>query len=488
MPSVEESKRISTVTIPTCGRPVELSRALSSYIENATRHNRRLRYLIGDDSFSPGNQQNTVGALKRIKQRYGAKISLEYLGPVEREGLARQICRLAGTALEECRTALVSSSPGEFCAGACRNALQLVTVDEVVLSADDDTVCLGTSIDSRHTPRLTAALDPTSIRRLNHLESAPSEVQSDEGDSYLSHEKVLRRSVAGLMPVEDRAGNSRQLIASDSRVRASVSSMIGDCAISSAWDFFVVGGRASERGQELDWPTMKTRQIRRGVDGITITRTAFVPGWNVAFDNFDFLPPFLPFSRGEDVVFGSLLKACQSDSLIAFLPTAIRHLPPPGRTTSRAEIRLASTQVPLYEICDWVISAVGHNRVRQNRQEPAGKVLERLTHVAQLSASDFECFFLSLRKSILQRRLELIKQWMDEKPAIWIGSLLLQCAEAIRQAINTCPAGGADVALIPRTHGGLRQLATVTAAWPSLRRAAQELKRTGVQMARTIEA
>ena len=90
---------------------------------------------------------------------------------------------------------------------------------------------------------------------------------------------------------------------------------------------------------------MSSRQIWKWVDGVAISACGFFQSVLFAVDNRRFVPPFVPFWRASDAVFGRLLRACTS-AAVAYLPWSVWHCPWPPRVDDPG--RAASTAGETY--------------------------------------------------------------------------------------------------------------------------------------------
>src|SRR5205085_701693 len=79
---------IGVVGVPTCNRPGGLRRVLSSVLENAAVHGRRVEVVVADDSDEPCQRAN-VAVLDELARAHG--IDAWYAGPAEKLAYARQL-------------------------------------------------------------------------------------------------------------------------------------------------------------------------------------------------------------------------------------------------------------------------------------------------------------------------------------------------------------------------------------------------------------
>src|SRR6185437_1332509 len=77
---------ISTVGFVTCDRPELLERALASYARNAREFERRVRFVVLDDSRDPSVRKEYRRRLKALGER--DRISIAYAGREEKERYA----------------------------------------------------------------------------------------------------------------------------------------------------------------------------------------------------------------------------------------------------------------------------------------------------------------------------------------------------------------------------------------------------------------
>lgn len=85
--------------------------------------------------------------------------------------------------------------------------------------------------------------------------------------------------------------------------------------------------QASSTANESAYRRMlASRQIHRSCDRLTITPAGYCQSTALAFDNRRPLPPFLPVFRGEDLIFGHMLKLFQPNLAIAYQSTCVLHV------------------------------------------------------------------------------------------------------------------------------------------------------------------
>ena len=85
--------RITTLGVPTRDRPEALHRSVLSYARCAARYDRKMRFLIADQSSDPGTRQTNLSNLEKIKLECNAEI--RYAGVAEQEDFAQKLALAA---------------------------------------------------------------------------------------------------------------------------------------------------------------------------------------------------------------------------------------------------------------------------------------------------------------------------------------------------------------------------------------------------------
>ncbi|MGH9161831.1 MAG: hypothetical protein ACRD2X_17840, partial [Vicinamibacteraceae bacterium] len=127
----------------TCERPDALHRSVTSYVENARARNRAVEVVVVDGSLNRWACLRNQELLRGVARTVGTDI--RYVGATERAAYNAALAA-RGDIPGELLDFALGDPQGYGCAiGANRNALLLDTLGDLVLSADDDTLCRPTA-------------------------------------------------------------------------------------------------------------------------------------------------------------------------------------------------------------------------------------------------------------------------------------------------------------------------------------------------------
>lgn len=342
--------RIDTLAVPTRDRPDALRRCLVSYLDNAGRHSRTLRVVVGDDG-----ADETRARVRTVMREIGAAhhAAMEYLGPGERRTFARDLARRAGA-----DEALVAKSLAVdvdthlSTSGGIRNALLLAASGSAALMVDDDTIgrparprsASDTPVIRGRAPLRVAC----ALRTVRDSHRAGDALEAIDVDICAQHERFLGRSLVdcareawGVSPRaldETSAADWQQARDQRRRVRVTLSGLIGDCGWGSPAEYLLSGA---------DWIAGADAPYRELVQRRTVVRCAGQP--ILASDVSDFMttffgvdltdvcPPFVPVARGADHVWATLLGMA-GRAAFAHLPFTLAHEPSGSRRFWPGEI------------------------------------------------------------------------------------------------------------------------------------------------------
>lgn len=327
---VANSKQIAWLAIPTCNRPAELRRALHTYLMNFSRFERRPQILVADDSPAEGDA---------LLAKQGFRIL--YVGSHQR----RKLVELLAEGGEIPRDVLeFGLTPSEQMTrtGANRNTILLYTAGQMVLMADDDTICEPCfAPEQSHQPplRLTSETDPTEFWFFADREAARSAAHLADFDILSKHEELLGRSVPSILleagANSDVAGLCDHLLRSlwsgTGRIAVTSSGCVGDCGMHSGRGLRYhqgCGTRGRITASDCCYRmALSSREVIRQAPAVTICHGSPFCAMFAGLDNRECLPPFLPICRNQDSVFASILNCCAPGSYLGYLPWSLVHDP-----------------------------------------------------------------------------------------------------------------------------------------------------------------
>jgi hypothetical protein len=339
---VEAPRQLDWFAIPTRNRPAALERAVCSYASNFARFGRKPKILIADDS-SLDDQAGTARAAKAGLQSAGSDLTCWYAGHNEKRRLVDLLTEGGGIPRSVVEFGLCPDGDLPKM-GANRNAIQMYTAGQMVLAADDDTICQpcfapgGSDMDCL---RLGSEIDPTEFWFFPDHEAAVAAARFSDFDIADRHEQLLGRPVCSVLcdaapgsgldlgPVCNHLLSS--LWSGQARIAVTASGSVGDSGMHSTRGLRYHEGRGTRQrltASESDYRmAMRSRPVIRQVPCTTICHGSPFCTMFAGFDNRQLLPPFLPVCRNEDGVFACVLSGCLPGGYFGYLPWSLVHAP-----------------------------------------------------------------------------------------------------------------------------------------------------------------
>lgn len=492
----------------TCERPDALRRSVTSYIENARAHARAVEAVVVDGSLNRGAYLRNQEVLRSAGR--AMNVQVRYLGPVERAAYGAALAARADIPGELLDFAL-GDPQGCGCAiGANRNALLLDTLGDLVLSADDDTICRPTPHpSSRNGLSLYGRRDPTDLWSFGDRSSALAFTPPAEVDIAAAHEMALGLSLSSL--VRDRLGSNQlhwgQLSADDVRVleagsghvMLSFTGVIGDSGMAThsglLWGLHEPS-RSRVLGDIVAYRTaLESREVLRVAPTLSAGASAHCMGTAFGFDNRLLLPAFMPVRRNEDSVFGAVLSACRDEAVFAHLPLALLHDAPPRAAGLRVESPFARRQ-----LSDVLMFSILSHR-RSPGRHPCSKRLHQLgSHLREVGAlplSELEKLLrvqLAAQASLFFATLDWVQRLYGAQPAHCAADITA-CAQGAREALQhpdaivpfDLTAGHRNRGeVLTITRDLIRRFGELLCAWPHIVSTACELRQAGIRLSRPL--
>lgn len=337
--------KITTVGLVTCERLGALKRALMSYIENSKQYGRMTDFVVVDDSRGAETRDSYRQMLRTLKSD-GVRIF--YAGLEEKASFAKQMIESADLPVDIVNFMLFNSEGLGYTCGANENALMLHTAGQMILKADDDTICrVAAAPEQTQGLMFTSGVDPNEVWFFPDRETALESVNFAENNILTSHEQFLGRDLANIISSIDEArflnmdavGNSflRRLEAGDGKVLVTFNGLVGDCAWGAPFGYWngpmgclLLDDRSHERiiqSESVYRSACTSREILRFVRCPTISDEKFSMFGFVGLDNRDLLLPFMPVQRGQDIIFDIILWRCFENSYFCHIPWVLLHAP-----------------------------------------------------------------------------------------------------------------------------------------------------------------
>jgi len=500
--TAESPARVSWVALPTQNRPRELCRALSSYVENARKFGSRYGILITDGS----DEQLTRQAVSEAAAYGGPPI--RYLGGPEKLQFCEQLARRADVPPNVVQTALFGFRDGSISTGANRNTILLATVGELLITADDDTLCrVACKIDAElPTLAFRGHDDPQVVSLYADRECVLGSRTWEDRDWVAEHERVLGASPFTIMRAFLRTGVMPQLesacphvlemlMRGTGRVTVSIGGSAGDSGYQRGSSFLLHPDPLVRRqlisSESEFWRLLHSREIVRESLDYSI---AHVPGTTQAMfaglDNRDILPPFFPSYRNQDGVFGAITGLCVRDACFAHVPIVMQHIPGSFREFDPSGIgRL--------RVCDWIFAACslwspGPVMDSNRRIKSLGWHLEALGALPQAEFCAVMMPPVFTRLAAVIKQIEAVSAEHNYRE-YWVKEVDVILERFVSSALDPdyLVPSDIDVASVPNRASHLREMirtyGQLLSSWPELVVAAKELAAAGVRPWRAVE-
>ncbi|MFZ0774238.1 MAG: hypothetical protein WCA49_13335 [Candidatus Sulfotelmatobacter sp.] len=411
--------RITSLGIPTRNRPDLLLRATASYQENQRQHDRHCRIIIADGSDVNGARENR----ERLASLNDPEDHLWYAGTLEKQRYADLLVG-AGLPAEVVTFALFGHPRIDCAIGTNRNTILLETLGEMVLCADDDSVCRIAALPgSSETLRIAGDNDAVQVRFFPDRASLLAASTFFEESVLSAHEQLVGRTLPNI--VASQAGKVKidgtcshllgSLRKGAGTIIASYLGVCGDAGMGSPLAFLMDSRGQRQRlfESETDFHcALSSREVMLIAGQPTISHAGPWLGNGVAADNRFLLPPFPPNLRGEDTVFGHLLSACFPDAYFAHLPRALFHDPPTQRSYP------ARPAMGFSDVLAAFIGVAGPAWYRGGSPDRAMRQLG--SYLIDVSSPSQKAFDDELRKLIL-RQTSFMLTMMDKDASMYKG-------------------------------------------------------------------
>jgi hypothetical protein len=331
---------IEWFAVPTRDRPTELRRALNSYLGNFSRFDRHPKIIVSDDSVDTASIKQNIEALREAS----AVTDMEayYLDDALRSRFARLLSKRAQVPLEVAEFAFCNPDHEPHRYGVNRNALLLCTAGALMLSADDDTVCDAARFSGPSaSPAALMFRGDSDVTSLMCFPDRPAmeKARTDMNIDILAcHEEMLGKDIDA---IERKAAHSGSIDASDicfhlrdarshqrGRIGVTFTGTIGTLGVDNLMQLIAT--------HTVDfaglWRPVSSAEIGgcfalRSAPCAAVCHGGFGMSTVVGLDNRFLLPPFPPFYRNEDGIFGTLLARCSPLTFSGHSAIFLRHEP-----------------------------------------------------------------------------------------------------------------------------------------------------------------
>jgi hypothetical protein len=492
---------IECLGLVTRDRPDRAAASLRSYLTNSTRAGRRNQVIFCDDSRDPALSRANLQVAQQIQEERG--VPVRYLAMREKETYAARLSQAAGLPPETVRAALLDSLGTGFTRGANTNALMLDTLGDAAFCFDDDSICRPARMGDGDDPGIDLSSSQRPARMVVYpgFEALLDEAREQPACLLEEHERWLGRALGQVLATAEtinleEAGPSLLVSAVRKRARVSLtwSGIYGDSG--SEHPTYYLSMPPADRAklvqsEEMYRAALERRIIWKAPPRVRIARSPFFQSVAFGIDNRGFLPPFLPFLRASDVVFGQLLGICSKDSFVAYLPWSVLHHPEPARQQSADLVWRKAGALRLAElvgICQQTVPGLAALEAAEDRLRAMGR---HLRHLAQLEPQELEAF---LYPTLMEKwtddlvAMERLLRLHDDQPSFWADDVRRTMQVLEDRLLADHPLrielSLPDANVSPRVL--LRTFGEVAEAWPDMRSAGFELRQREIRPSRPL--
>jgi hypothetical protein len=433
------------VYIRACDRPEQLRRLLASLIEYEARFERRLRYVLVDDSVQEESLRRHAELLREFSE--ASHCTVEH---VERERWQRIVTGLCAALPESARalTAMLvrdTGFAGRRGGGIGKNLITLLSAGRRYLLLDDDFVFRmrrhpdfvpGLAFDARANAIRTYADQASALGAGTELEHDPVADHLDACGSTLAQLARRRGCELGREQLRGLAPGRHSALRPDARAALTVNGHRGASGAGGlAWLYLLdAPGRAGLlRDRDTYLTSLGDPQVWFGTRAHLVSQPGnFTP---FAVDNRQLRPCTSPFGRSEDALFGALVHWSDPGAFELSLPYSIGHLQEARRDRGSA---LNHPETPDINVClaELARDAQGdlYAQAAPQRLAMYAARLEDLSAASDRDIAAYLAEFLAYRRSALVEQLQAAAERSSDAPLYW-GADLRQVVEANGKAL-----------------------------------------------------
>ena len=491
---------VTSICIPTAGRPQSLKRAIQSYAEVARDRDVPVQLVVVDDSEDAGDRAATRSVVQEANETLGGA-DLFYADREQRRAYADRLAREADVPPEVARFALLGKKEYANTYGAPRNAILLDGAGHMLVQVDDDTVA-----DTAMHPSADDELEVTSKRipREWWFFENRDEIKStlrESGRHFLDvHEMLLGRTVGQCLTQVGDDGDGLHVgdvnpellnrVSNDAKVRLSFAGAMGHCGRLSKSIRMFPGIATLQRMSEKYETYATTTEILRATKRPTITNGDGCVSMNVGIDNRSLMPPFNPIEQGEDQLFGKVLNICFHDDLRGYFPYSLLHDPLGNRGIKTDPI---FDGFKAYYLMD-VMMSEAEEWIQADGAEALDQLGRHLETIASCSPKAFSGYVRRIAQERVSQQFGSVEwffheyrrdhpQWADE--AVQYMESMMKLVEGGAIEVPSDLRGGADEKLRV-LQDMTKQFGRVLRHWPALHATASSLREQGVRIAERV--
>jgi len=419
--------RLDRLVVPSRDARRALGEQLTALCASAARSDGAELLFIDDAEEAPDAAM--LDRARRVAGALGAVVT--YAGAASKETFASALVRATGVDPSLARFALLATDAPGAAYGANRNVALLACAGRPFLSVDDDMGgWLGEAPNAE--PGITVADgDPTDFHFYADARDASGAVPRVGRSLLEAHERVLGRSAADLVsaagPQASRPSQqavSARKVAAGARVVATWTGFAGDVATPNALLYLAQVGAARERllrdeaGFEAAW---RGRQVVRSARRLSIADGAVWTTGAAAYDARAMLPPFLPWLRGEGLIWGATVRACDP-GVVAFLREVVPHVPCGERAAHPEGLASYADEFPVAKLLHHLTMTRATALPALPSSQRLRALGEQLCELASVSVGAFAELVQRHRRGhdqAVQSTLSRLLNQYGERPAFW---------------------------------------------------------------------
>jgi len=424
--------------ITTSGRPACLLRCLQSYASNVAQFGRNARFVVVDDTGDSTVREKNLEIIGSIRRKFG--IELIYIGESQRQHLASELVR-EGILPDVVNFALFKPTQSAVSPGANRNALLLSSIGSLVTSVDDDVVCnLVESPSSPSRPlALSSAYNPWVLSFYPDREKLLESLAFVQLDYLGAHLDALGQTTAQFLTqfqsfsdVRDSAISNdfmEQLERSTGRILVTQVGIAGNCGFGSPSGYLTIGGATRARLLESEAAynsACVSGEILGSVDTVTLSDSCFMMAGAIGLDNREGLAPFFPVFRGEDAVFGALVRRCFANSLTCHLPMAVFHAPPFPRSFAQDAVWQDANRT---EFSSLILLCINSLQLARSNSDDSSRLRAMGTYLMELGSLTDSEFWSTLQNFWFSSVSQTLMAMEDQRhkdphaPRFWLSDM-----------------------------------------------------------------
>ena len=324
------------LAIRTCDRPAYLQRLLRSL----SRRNAEIAVcvLVFDDSRHESSQLRNRQIVYTARRRFGFEV--QYLGTAWQQEFMSNCVRLVPEAAASIQWLLAPRPAGFFTGGRLFNLVILALAGHRFTLFDDDFLLdRARHLGNGHTRKVTWSNGPAQLARayssIGECRDAGVELDADPVETHLGYlgrrlqdclrpatrmsAPLLDATLSGPIPQELRLDE-------DSIILTTVNGQYGVPIAPGYFHAFY----QPEGESRIAWEDpVQYRLLRRGKAVWNVTSSMVISGKAAStpsgVDNRHLMPPVNPYGRGEDTLFGAMLKFLHPNAAQLYLPWGLEH-------------------------------------------------------------------------------------------------------------------------------------------------------------------